>query len=97
MVTRHRAIHPRRPRAHQVLIGGKPTAHLRAAGSLHRGAVISAGNPATIQLEGSTTMVSLSLAQHVAQQTTPIAAGNTVIAVIFNAQSVTDGVIIAAY
>ena len=50
-----------------------------------------------MQLAGSSTLVALTLAQHVAQQTTRIANGNSVIAVIFNTSDPTGGAIIAAY
>ena len=88
---------PRRPRARKTLIGGKPTAHTRASGHLVRGSIISPGSPATIQLEGSSPLVARSLAQHVAQQTTPIAAGDNIVAVTFDTANPGDGAIIAAY
>ena len=53
--------------------------------------------PATVQLEGSSTLVALFLAQHVAEQTTPIAAGNNAIAIVFGRLNPVDSVIIGGY
>jgi len=64
-------------------------------GRHHRASVVAAGNPATVQLLDSDTILSLPLAQHVTAAM--LAPGSIVIAAVFDAGDPTDGLIVAAY
>lgn len=65
------------------------------SGRHHRASVVSPGNPATVQLHGSDTSVTLPLAQHI--NVAGLTTGSTVIAALFDASDPSDGLIVAVY
>ena len=90
----HRTAEPQRRAARHSRPAHRPGASGRG-GRHHRASVVVAGNPATVQLLDSDTILSLPLAQHVT--TAMLAPGGIVIAAVFDPSDPSDGLIVAAY